>query len=164
MHLSPELTKKLQEAWAHEKHNSLTYKHIQSILDVNGFKNLASYYRKWAEEESQHSEWVLEFMLQMNIPLSVSNIEISTITNDNIFAFPAITAQIEDSTTKLWQEFYEMSENDMSIGAGMASQFALKLLKEQAEETGKAQDLVDQISNLGESRAFLQIYDNTFEG
>jgi hypothetical protein len=49
------------------------------------------------------------------------------------------------------------------FASGMLHEFALKLLSEQAEEIGKSLDLQDKIGNIGNNKALLQLFDNTFE-
>lgn len=161
-YLTNETISKLKMAYAHEMHNMLLYNEISSVLNVNGFRKLAKYYESWASEEKSHAGMVFDFMNQLNIPISNIpfdklhfTVDFSVITN-----FAEVTLNTENETTKLYDELLQdaMEFED----SAMLIQFCNKMLNEQIEETGKANDINDMISNIGNNRAMLQLFDNTF--
>lgn len=161
--LTQEVINKLQIAYVHELRNMMIYNQISSYLGVCGFKNLASYYSDWSKEERKHSEWVKDFMDALNIPIENSPFENLhfEIDNSNITNFAKKTLETEIETTKIYDELLQMAM-DFDDSA-MLIQFANKILIEQIEETGKANDINDMMTNIGDNRAMLQLFDNTFD-
>lgn len=163
-YLSEETIQKLQQAYVHEIHNMLIYTQISSYLGVNGFKNLASYYLDWAEEERKHSSWVKDFMDSLNILIGNISLESPSLEMDNssIIGFAQRTLEVENATTLIYDELLQTAM-DFDDSA-MLAQFANKMLIEQIEETGKANDINDMLINIGDNRPLLQLFDNTFKG
>ena len=145
-YVSEETIKKLQLAYNHEVKNMLVYTQIANYLGVNGFKNLAKYYLIWANEERQHSLWVKDFMDSLNILMESNPFETFSfdINNQSIISFAQKTLEVENSTTLIYDELLQ-SAMDFDDSA-MLIQFANKMLIEQIEETGKANDINDMMT------------------
>lgn len=163
-YLNTEAISRLQKAYSHEVKNMLIYTQISSYLGVNGFKKLSKYYSDWAEEERTHSLWVKDFMDSLNIiienyPIDMPQFEIY---NTSLTEFARKTLETENETTLMYDELLQLAM-DFDDSA-MLVQFVNKMLIEQIEEVGKANDINDMIINIGDNRPFLQLFDNTFEG
>ena len=163
-YLSESTIKKIQEAYIHEVRNSLIYAQISSYLSVNGYRNLSAYYSKWAEEERGHSMLVKDFMDSLNIMIDGSGIDKLQYQIDfsSLTSFGKTTLEVENQTTAIYDELLQLAM-DFDDSA-LLSVFANKLLSEQLEETAKANDINDMLINIGDNRAFLQLFDNTFNG
>ena len=163
-YLNEEAIRLVEKAYIHEIRNMMIYTEISSYLAVLGYKSLSAYYQKWADEERQHSLWVKEFMDSINLPIQNSPFENISFTVDRttLTSFAKQTLDVENETTKLYDEILEIAHEFES--SAILIQFANKFLIEQIEEISKANDIYDSISNIGDNRAMLQLFDNTFEG
>jgi ferritin len=161
-YLTNEMIAKLNYAYHHEYSNSLFYDYIASYLNVMGFDNLSDFWADWSGEEKKHSQWVKEFLQDLNIPLSPASLEnFDYDLNKGLIEFVNITLDREDKTTQLYHDILDVAlelEN-----SGLLVQFANKMLIEQTEETNKALTIKDKVSNIGDDKALLQIFNNTFE-
>ena len=146
----------------HEIHNSIIYQEIAMWLDVKGFSNLSAYYKKWSDEEKSHGMWVQEFLEQLNVYINIGSISIERLNLENdVLKFAEVTLQTEIETTEMLEECLRESYNTSSL----STVFLLNtMLKEQIEETAKANKIKDTVSNIGNNLALLQLFDNTFEG
>lgn len=162
-YLSDETIAVLQKAYAHETKNMMIYTEISSWLNTLGFENLSKYYLDWACEERNHSLWIKEFMDSLNIQIKNTPFDYMKFTLDlsNLTNFAVKTLETEDETTKLYDELLQ-SALDFDDSA-LLVQFCNKMLIEQIEETNKALTIHDKIMNIGENRAFMQIFDQGFE-
>ena len=164
-YLSDLAVEKLQYALLHEKENSAIYTCVSIWLMSKGLKNLSEYYDKWSTEEFTHSQWVKEFMIQLDVPISAGKIEIEDYKFDeSLDNFSKVTLDRENLTTLLYRDIMDLALDMEELGSAMLLDFAQKMSHEQAEETDKALTLFAQISNLGNNLAFAQLFDNSFEG
>jgi len=163
-YLSVDTISKLQLAYAHEIRNMMIYEQISSWLDVSGFKNLSKYYADWSMEEKSHSIMVKDFLSKLNVPIMNTPFDYLAFSIDNtsITNFAKKTLETENETTKIYDDLLQtaLDFEDSSL----LVDFATKMNSEQLEETGKANDIHDMIMNIGENKAMLQLFDNTFEG
>lgn len=161
-YLTQETIELLQNAYLHEIHNMLLYEQISSWLDVMGFKNLGKYYHEWAEEEHQHGIWVKDFLSDLNIPLLNTNFDLLDFECNcsGLTDFAIKTVETEDETTKIYDNLLQVA-SDFEDSA-MLSVFAKHMLKEQLEETKKSNNIKDMVINIGDNKALLQLFDNTF--
>ena len=160
-YLREETIKLLHIAYTHEISNMLKYDYISSWLDVKGFSKLSNYYKEWALEEKEHSLWVKEFLMDLNIPIKLLSIpEINMDLDSNLVNFADVTLETEDSTTELYEKILDIAHEFED--SAMLIQFANKMLIEQIEETDKANTINDKILNIGDNKSMLQLFDNTF--
>lgn len=153
----------LSVLYRHERHNSYVYAYISNYLNVIGFKNLSQYYRDWSNHEKEHSELVQNFANSNNIVIDVSQ-SIEPLGID-LYKFPItkfaeVTLEVENKTTDLYNKYLEIGEEDDNP---LIRRFALDFILEQQEETGKAYDIHDSIMNIGDNKAFIQLFDSTYE-
>jgi len=163
VHFSEEILKHLSVLYRHELHNSYVYSKISNFLNIEGYENLGMYYEDWASEEQEHALVVKEFCesnnicIDMSIPIDGLDIDLKIMP---IIHFATVTVDIENETSDLYNELLEMGEES---GNGFVKKFAYNFLEEQIEETGKASTIFDKVKNIGDNRALLQLFDNTFE-
>jgi len=146
---------------SHEIRNSILYRKIFNFLSVKGLDNLSIKFKKDAEDEMNHSLWLQDFMEKVNE--IVDFIPYSPITEQiTLGNFAELALQVELMTTEMLNE---MLQESYEIGNSVIiTEFLLgTMIKEQIEETEKANKLNDQIKNIGEDVKFLQLYDNTIE-
>lgn len=160
--LSQKMISYLKRQLEHEIKNSIIYRNISQYLDVKGFKNLSKYYKDWSSEESKHATWVQEFLESMNIYIDYDvNCKIDLGLETSLLKFVELTVKTEEETTKMLAECLTMSYNEDPLL--LTTVFIQDtMLKEQIEEMDKASTLYDQLKNIGENSALLQLYDNDF--
>lgn len=149
---------------SHEIVNMYKYQKIAMYLNIKGFLNLSNYYKKWSEEEKKHSIWIQEFLEDLNIYVDYDILAVESFSLDVPFTqLTQLTLDTEFLTTKMLEECLIESYN---VGnTALASEFLLNtMIKEQREETGKANTINDQIKNIGDNISLLQLFDNMFEG
>ena len=154
----------LSHAYQHELHNMYSYQKISNFLDVKGYKNLSKYWDDWSKEEYGHAQIVKEFCNDNNILINMdSDILLPDFDLENfpMTHFVDVTYDVEQKTNDIYNTMYSYG---MDIKNGFLVDFALDFLKEQREETKKANMLRDSIKNIGDNAAILQLFDNSFEG
>ncbi len=161
-YLTDEVINMLNYAYHHEISNSLFYDYISSYLNVLGFNNLSEYWHEWSIEEKEHGKWVKNFMQDLNILLSPARLEdFAYDLSTSLIEFVNVTSDREDKTTQIYHNLLDVA---MELeNSGMLIQFVNKMLQEQIEETNKALTIKDQINNIGENKALMQLFDNGFE-
>lgn len=153
----------LKRQLEHELHNSAIYRNISMYLNVQGFKNLSKYYAEWSLEENKHATLVQVFLESLNIFIDY-NIHFDVVLGleSSLNKFAMLTLDTENLTTRMIQEC--LAESYLPENCAMSTVFLLGMIKEQIEETDKANNINDNMLNIGENRALLQIFDNGFEG
>ena len=163
MIFSDKILQHLGVLYRHERHNAYVYSKVYNFLDVMGYKNIAKYYLEWSNHENTHAELVLDFAntnnihIDMSIPIDPLDIDLI---NLPISHFATLTLDVENETTELYNQFLEMGEEDNNT---FVRRFSLDFILEQMEETDKANTIKDRINNIGNDKALLQLFDNTFE-
>jgi len=163
INLTERMIELLKRQHSHEVHNSLIYKNISHYLNVLGFTNLSKYYASWSVEETGHSNIIKDFLEALNIFIDYE-VSINTSILDlgaSLTRFAQVTLDTENKTTEMLEEC--LRESYMTGNTSMATMMLQDMIKEQIEETDKANTLNDQISNIGENRALMQLYDMNFE-
>lgn len=162
MVFSDKMMEHLNLIYRHERHNSYVYAKISNYLNVQGYLNLSKYYLDWSNHEMEHSRIVLKFYndnnLNLDASISIDPLDID-LTKMDITHFVEITKEVENETTELYSQLLELSEEENNQ---FAKRLAHYFLTEQQEETDRANNIYDKITNIGNNRALLQIFDNGF--
>jgi ferritin len=160
MNFTPEDIDYLGKLYRHERHNSYAYSQISNFLNVQGYSNLSKYYEEWSNHEMEHSILVRDFVNSNNIIIDMSQSIVGLdidLSNMSITQFAQITIDVENETTLLYNVFLDMGRKELK---GFIERFSLDFLLEQIEETDNT--IFDQLNNIGNNRALLQIFDNNF--
>jgi ferritin len=154
--------KQIQNAYYHEISNSIIYSNLSIWLMSKGLVNLSKYYQDWSNEEKKHSEWVREFMMNLDIPIIGGTSSSDNYNLDlSLQEFANVTLQREDLTTKIYKDMMISCLDMNNLGDSLLMTFILKMSSEQLEETDKALTLFAKVNNIT-SFGELQIFDNTF--
>lgn len=119
---------------AHELKNYNLYKSFANYYDVEGCVALAEYYKKRADEELNHHNWIYKYLTDGDIKFMYPPVEINTerpTGGDYIMPFRA-TVDREIQTTQMIYAIYEaaIAEKDYMTASWLFD----KLIKEQIEE------------------------------
>lgn len=160
---SQEMINILENLATHELINSMTYLQLSHELKLAGLDNLANYYKKWSDEERDvHHIAVTEFAEQFNIKLKIKEIPEINLGIDDITHFYEISQRAELATNKVWQDALTQAYEEED--SGIITEFIKgTMLKEQIEETGKMQDLIDKCKPFTGNLGLLQLFDQRFE-
>ncbi len=161
-YLTDEMIEMLNKAYFHEITNSVVYDIIGSHLNVLGLTNLAEFWYDWSQEEKGHATLVREFLEQLNISLKFAQLEsIECNLDKSLVEFVYTTVEREYKTTNLYHQLLDEAMNFEN--SSLLISFLHKMIDEQREETDKANTIFDKIVNIGEDRALLQLFDNSFK-
>ena len=161
--LSQEMIDIIQDLATHEIINSLTYMQLSHELSLAGLTNLAKYYEEWSLEERIHNSWCREFAEQFNFKISINNIPSINLDIEDITHFYEVSQKAELETNKLWQNALDKAYNEEDYGI-LTNWIKGVFLKEQREETGKMQDLIDKCKPFTGNLALLHLFDQNFIG
>lgn len=117
---------------AHELKNYNLYKSFANYYDVEGCVALAEYYKKRADEELNHHNWIYEYLTDGDIKFMYPAVEQnSEKPTDYVMPFKA-TIDREIQTTQMIYAIYEaaIAEKDYMTASWLFD----KLIKEQIEE------------------------------
>lgn len=117
---------------AHELKNYNLYKSFANYYDVEGCVALAEYYKKRADEELNHQNWIYEYLTDGDVKFMYPAVEQnSEKPTDYVMPFRA-TVDREIQTTQMIYAIYEaaIAEKDYMTASWLFD----KLIKEQIEE------------------------------
>ena len=117
---------------AHELKNYNLYKSFANYYDVEGCVALAEYYKKRADEELNHHNWIYEYLTDGDVKFMYPAVEQnSEKPTDYVMPFKA-TIDREIQTTQMIYAIYEaaIAEKDYMTASWLFD----KLIKEQIEE------------------------------
>lgn len=146
----------------HEFDNMYKYQKISMILNIQGFENLSKYFKKWADEEKSHALWCQEFLEGINMYVDFNiNSNTSLSIDNSVLSLVELVLETELKTNDMLDECLEESclEGNSKIIMAFIEN---KMIQEQIEETDKANTLLDKIKNIGNDKAFLQLFDSEF--
>jgi ferritin len=123
-----------------ESHSSRLYYSMYYWLDTEGLSNCASIYKKYAEEEAEHSEWAQEYLLKFNIrPVLLDLPEIES-NYANVSEILNLSYSHEVDITNQCKELTKHALEEGDFGLLSLSQ---KYNEEQVEEVDKALRALD---------------------
>lgn len=123
-----------------EEMSSRLYQDMSLWFDNRGYANLAKLYKKYADEEFEHSNWAKEFLLSYDIkpvlpPLQSPEAEYTS------------CSEILDATLEhellIAKECSALAKNALDLGEMTLHSLGMKYCHEQIEEINKATTLID---------------------
>lgn len=117
---------------AHELKNHNLYRAIANFFSVEGITDLETYYRKRAQEEYNHHEWLCTFLSEADFKFMYPAVEMNT-EKITTYLDPFVqTVERELQTTNMIYTIYQQCETEKDL---MTCSWLLeKLIKEQIEE------------------------------
>ena len=130
--ISSELGKALVKQLAHELKNYNLYMSFANFFSIEGILDLEEYYRKRANEEKNHHQWIMDYLTDGDYKFTYPQIEENTETFSEYIDPFRHTVEREILTTQMIYAIYEqaISEKDYMT----ASWLYEKLIREQIEE------------------------------
>lgn len=140
-----------------EDYSSRIYLAMSLWLNNNGYLNAAKLWKKYSEEERGHADMAREYLLNMGVQPATAVLEQPS----EVYAgLPDIIRKSYDHEIDITKQCSDLATHAMKDGSHMLYELALHYLKEQNEEHGKMQDLVDQLVAFGEDKIAMRLLDH----
>ena len=155
--LSDECVKVLSYRIQQEEYSSRLYLSMSMWLDNQGYKNSASLWKKYSEEELKHADFSREYLLSMGVQPPTPSLDAP---GDNYTGLPEIIKLSYQHEIDVTKQCKELCDAAFKAGDHMLYTLGLKYVAEQIEEHSKMQDLLDQLNAFGEDKIALRLLDN----
>ncbi len=130
--ISPTLSELLVKQIAHELKNRNLYLSYANFFSVEGIVDLEKYYRKRAEEENNHHQWIMDYLSDGDCKFIYPAIEQNAEKYEDYITPFKQTIDREILTTQMLYAIYEAAIDEKDFM--MSSWLYEKLIKEQIEE------------------------------
>jgi ferritin len=141
-----------------EEYSSRIYLAMSMWLNNNGFMNAAKVWKKYSDEEINHANIAREYLLNMGVQPATPPLEQPT--EHFKGGFPEIIRKSHQHEIDITMQCSDLANHALKDGSHMLYELALHYLREQNEEMGKTQDLVDQLETFGEDKIALRLFDH----
>ena len=140
-----------------EDYSSRFYLAMSLWLNNNGYLNAAKVWKKYSEEERGHADIAREYLLNMGVQPATAPLEQP---QDTYTGLPEIIRKTHEHEINISMQCQELANHALKDGSHMLYELALHYLREQNEEMGKTQDLVDQLNAFGEDKIAMRLFDH----
>jgi ferritin len=141
-----------------EEYSSRIYLSMSMWLNNNGYLNAAKIWKKYSDEEIGHADIARKYLLNMGVQPATPALE-QPIENYK-GGLPEIIRKSHEHEIEITMQISDLAKHAMKDGSHMLYELALHYLREQNEEMGKTQDLVDQLETFGEDKIALRLFDH----
>jgi ferritin len=142
----------------HELSNSMLYRQLSSIANLNGFFGTEEYCKRQSEDELGHYNKVLDYITDRNYPFKIespTNPEVSGISTLTDIFKAALKREI--LTTKMLREIKQSAIDNDDV---LTDQWLIYLLGEQIKEEQNCYDILAMLKVASDDRSALLFADN----
>jgi len=140
-----------------EEYSSRIYLAMSMWLNNNGYLNAAKVWKKYSDEEIGHANIARDYLLNMGVQPATPALEQPA---ETFSGFPDIIRKSHQHEIEITQQCSDLAKHAVKDGSHMLYELALHYLREQNEEMGKTQDLVDQLEAFGEDKIAMRLFDH----
>lgn len=140
-----------------EEYSSRVYLSMSMWLTNNGYLNAGKIWKKYSEEENKHANMAREYLLNMGVQPATPLLEQPV---ENYESFPDIIRRTHQHEIDITMQIKDLANHALLDGDHMVYDLALQYMREQNEEMGKTQDLVDQLEAFGEDKLAMRLFDH----
>lgn len=140
-----------------EEYSSRIYLAMSMWLNNNGYFNAAKVWKKYSDEEIGHANIARDYLLNMGVQPATPALEQPA---ETFSGFPDIIRKSHQHEIEITQQCSDLAKHAVKDGSHMLYELALHYLREQNEEMGKTQDLVDQLEAFGEDKIAMRLFDH----
>lgn len=140
-----------------EEYSGRIYLAMSMWLNDNGYLNAAKLWKKYSDEEMKHADDAREYLLAMGVQPLTPKLEAP---GQNFSGLPEIIQKSYEHEIEVTTQIKDLSTHALKMGDHMLYQLGLNYLKEQVEEHGKMQDLMDQIEAFGTDKIAMRLFDH----
>jgi len=155
--ISDDCLKMLNYRIEQEDYSSRVYLAMSMWLDDKGYMNASKLWKKYSDEERTHADLARQYLLDLGLrPLTAMlNQPVQEFSG-----FPQIIKDTYEHEAVITNQCKELASHALKLGDHMLYQLAGTYLKEQIEELGKAQNLVDQLESFGDDKIAMRLLDH----
>jgi len=140
-----------------EEYSSRIYLAMSMWLNNNGYLNAAKVWKKYSDEEIGHANIARDYLLNMGVQPATPALEQPA---ETFSGFPDIIRKSHQHEIEITQQCSDLAKHAVKDGSHMLYELALHYLREQNDEMGKTQDLVDQLEAFGEDKIAMRLFDH----
>jgi ferritin len=137
--------------------SSRIYLSMSLWLNNNGYLNAAKLWKKYSEEERGHADIARDYLLNMGVQPATPSLEQPA---ESFTGLPEIIRKSHQHEIEISMQCQDLANHALKDGSHMLYELALHYLREQNEEMGKTQDLVDQLEAFGEDKIAMRLFDH----
>lgn len=137
--------------------SSRIYLSMSMWLTNKGYLNGGKLWKKYSEEERGHADIAREYLLNMGVQPATPALEQPS---EEYKGLPDIIRQSYDHEVDITNQCSDLANHALKDGSHMLYELALHYLREQNEELGKLQDLLDQLEAFGEDKIAMRLLDH----
>jgi ferritin len=155
--LSEHCMKYLNYRIQQEEYSARIYLAMSMWLSDNGYLNGAKLWKKYSDEEMLHANDAREYLLAMGVQPITPKLDAPPQTFSGL---PDIIQKSYEHEIEVTTQIKELSSEALKKSDHMLYQLGLNYLKEQVEEHGKMQDLMDQLDAFGTDKIAMRLFDH----
>ena len=140
-----------------EEYSARIYLSMSMWLEDNGYLNAGKLWKKYSDEEMLHANDARAYLLAMGVQPLTPKLDSPSQTYKGL---PDIIEQSYEHEIEVTTQIKELSTHALSMSDHMLYQLGLNYLKEQVEEHGKMQDLMDQLDAFGTDKIAMRLFDH----
>lgn len=137
--------------------SSRIYLSMSLWLNNNGYLNAAKLWKKYSDEERGHADIARDYLLNMGVQPATPPLEQPA---ESFTGLPEIIRKSHQHEIDISMQCQDLANHALKDGSHMLYELALHYLREQNEEMGKTQDLVDQLEAFGEDKLAMRMFDH----
>jgi ferritin len=139
-----------------EEESSRLYLAMSTWLNKNGYMGAATLWKKYSDEEQEHAEWAYDYLLNLDVQPTVPELSEQQQKFNSLPEIIRLTLEHELDVTSQCNDLAKLAVDE---GDFMLLELALKYVREQNEELGKATGWVDELEAFGEDPIALRLLD-----
>lgn len=139
-----------------EEYSSRLYWAMGQWLDYRGYVGGAALWKYWAKEETEHAEWVYDYLQALDIKPMVPALEKPPCDYESISEIILTSIEHEEEVTRQCQELAEAALTEKDF---LTYTLAEKFVKEQVEELSKLYLLRNKLREFGTEPVSLKLLD-----
>jgi ferritin len=155
--ITEECIKYLNYRIEQEEYSARVYLAMSMWLEDNGYLNAGKLWRKYSDEEMLHANDARTYLLAMGVQPLTPSLESP---EQTFTGLPQIIEKSYEHEIEVTTQIKDLSTHAIKIGDHMLYQLGLAYLKEQLEEHGKMQDLMDQLEAFGTDKIAMRLFDH----
>lgn len=144
-----------------EEASSRLYEAMSLWLNDNGFMGAAKRWKEDADGEMAHAQWAKDYLLDMGVQPTLPALAKP---QQDYVGLPEIIRKSYDHEIMVTNQCNDLAKEGMKTADHLLYQLANKFLKEQQEELGKIQTLLDKLSAFGEDKIAMRLLDDELAG
>lgn len=155
--ITEECIKYLNYRIEQEEYSARIYLAMSMWLEDNGYLNAGKLWKKYSDEEMLHANDARTYLLAMGVQPLTPSLDAP---EQTFTGLPQIIEKSYEHEIEVTTQIKDLSTHALSMGDHMLYQLGLNYLKEQVEEHGKMQDLMDQIEAFGTDKIAMRLFDH----